>query len=332
MTTRSFKAALLEADSELINDAQLRAMHARLDARLFTPKRPSRALAFAVVFASAVLGFVTVRSLAPTLPEVVGGFEVKPVPETHAQVTREAMVELTADATVVDTARGVTIHSLTRSTVRREARGIRLLEGKASFDVVKRSGGVVRVLVSGGSIEVHGTRFTVFDDGRGAGSVELHEGVIEFIDEGGASRRLAPGDVLRWPREPEAPYAPEEEEELFPLSPIRPPPRKPSPSSKAVDWRAFDQRVHAQAVITELSSLRQKGQWTDAVRLLERELNRGAPDTRERLSFELGLLYTWQLKDTASACAHWVQHQREYAEGRFDVEIARARVQLGCAP
>ena len=215
-TTRDFKTALIAADTELLTEPQLRAMHARLDARLFTPKRTSRALSFAVVFASAVLGFVAVQSLAPTLPEVVGGFEVKPAPETHAQVTREAMVELTADATVVDTARGVTIHSLTRSTVRREARGTRLLEGKASFDVTKRTEGVVRVLVSGGSIEVHGTRFTVFDDGRGAGSVELHEGVIEFIDEGGATQRLAPGDVLRWPREAEAPYAPEEEEELFP--------------------------------------------------------------------------------------------------------------------
>jgi hypothetical protein len=156
---------LIAADTELLTEPQLRAMHARLDARLFTPKRTSRALSFAVVFASAVLGFVAVQSLAPTLPEVVGGFEVKPAPETHAQVTREAMVELTADATVVDTARGVTIHSLTRSTVRREARGTRLLEGKASFDVTKRTEGVVRVLVSGGSIEVHGTRFTVFDDG-----------------------------------------------------------------------------------------------------------------------------------------------------------------------
>jgi len=145
MTTRNFKTALIAADTE----PQLRAMHARLDARLFTPKRTSRALSFAVVFASAVLGFVAVQSLAPTLPEVVGGFEVKPAPETHAQVTREAMVELTADATVVDTARGVTIHSLTRSTVRREARGLRLLEGKASFDVTKRTEGVVRVLVLG---------------------------------------------------------------------------------------------------------------------------------------------------------------------------------------
>lgn len=332
MTTRNFKAALLAADSDLLPDSQLRAMHARLDARLFQPKRPSRTFAFAIVFASAVLGFVAVRALAPATPEVVGGFEVKPSPETHAVVTREALVELSADSTVVDATRGVTIHSLARTTVRREARGIRLLEGKAQFDVRKRSEGVVRVLVSGGSIEVHGTRFTVFDDGRGAGSVELHEGAIEFIDEGGAAHRLSPGDVLRWPREPEAPWAPEEEEELLlPLSPIRPPPRK-EPASKAVDWRAFDQRVHAQAVITELSTLRQKGQWADAVRLLERELNRGAPDTRERLSFELGLLYTWQLKDTASACAHWVQHQREYPEGRFDVEVGRARVQLGCAP
>jgi hypothetical protein len=88
--------------------------------------------------------------------------------------------------------------------------------------------------------------------------------------------------------------------------------------------------VHAQAVITELTQLRQKGQWGDAVRLLERELNRGAPDTRERLSFELGLIYTWQLKDQVAACAHWKQHRREYPEGRFDVEVDRALETMGC--
>ena len=118
-------------------------------------------------------------------------------------------------------------------------------------------------------------------------------------------------------------------DELEPLPPLRP---RQATKTQEIDWREFDRRVHAEAVITELSQLRRNGAWTDAVKLLERELSRGAPDTRERLSFELGLIYTWQLKDPAAGCAHWVQHQKEYPQGRFATEVERAAGTLGCAP
>lgn len=338
---RDFKAALVAADARLLNEQQLRAMHARLDDRLFRPARPaSRWLPVLVAVSSAIIGFFVVRALAPQPIPMVGGFEVQPGVEASVRVSRQAAVELARDVSVVDRARGVTISSLVKTTVRREARGIRVLEGRATFDVQKREPtDVVRVLVSGGSIEVHGTRFTVTENGTGAGSVELHEGSIDFIDEGALTHRLRPGDVLTWPVAPEPPSMlgagdDDEEDDLTPLGPISPPKKKKKNPTRPsdIDWRLFDQRVHAQAVITELSALRQSGQWQDAVRLLERELNRGAPDTRERLSFELGLIYTWQLKDQPAACAHWKQHRREYPEGRFDVEIDRAAQALECAP
>lgn len=326
-----FKAALLAADARQPSDGQLRAMHARLDARLFTPRRApaSRLVTALVVASSVVIGFFTVQWLAPKPVPTAGGFELAVEGEPRVTITREAAIELEPDLVVVDRSRGMHITSLGRTTVRKETSGVRVLVGKAVFEVEKRApeAGPVRVLVSGGSIEVHGTRFTVTDDGRGAGQVELHEGAIDFRDETGVVRSMTPGEVLRWPVEPEAPLIPPELDELTPLGPI-----KKTDRERTVDWRAFDQRVHAQAVITELNGLRQKGQWEDAVRLLERELNRGAPDTRERLSFELGLLYTWQLKDTPAACAHWHQHRREYPEGRFDLEVQRALLSLGCAP
>lgn len=340
---RDFKAALVAADERLVNELHLRAMHARLDARLFRPVRPaSRWLPVLVALSSVAIGFFVVRAFAPQPTPMVGGFEVQPGVEASVRVSRQAAVELARDVSVVDRTRGVTISSLVKTTVRREARGIRVLEGRATFDVQKRTEptDVVRVLVSGGSIEVHGTRFTVTENGAGAGSVELHEGSIDFIDEGALAHRLRPGEVLTWPVAPEPPSMlggddADEEDELTPLGPISPRQKKQkkNPTRPSdIDWRLFDQRVHAQAVITELSALRQSGQWEDAVRLLERELNRGAPDTRERLSFELGLIYTWQLKDQPAACAHWKQHRREYPEGRFDVEIDRAAETLGCAP
>lgn len=335
--SRDFKAALVAADVEFADEARLRAMRARLDARLFRPAKPaSRWLPVLVAVSSVVIGFVVVRTFAPQPIPVVGGFEVAPAAEPSVRVSRQAAVELGADVSVVDRSRGVTISSITRTTVRKETRGIRLLEGRATFDVEKRTeaNGVVRVLVSGGSIEVHGTRFTVTENGTGMGSVELHEGVIDFIDESGMTRRMRPGDLMTWPRAPEPPSELDELEEVEELTPLGPVPQRKKKAPKKptdIDWRPFDQRVHAQAVITELSTLRQNGQWQDAVRLLERELNRGAPDTRERLSFELGLIYTWQLKDSVAACAHWKQHQREYPDGRFDVEIDRAAQSLGCA-
>jgi transmembrane sensor len=339
---RDFKAALLAADARLLDERRLHRARARLEARLFRPARPpSRLLAIFALVSSAAIGFIVVRALAPVPPPLVGGFEVPPAREASVQISREAVVELMPDVSVIDRARGVTISSLTRTTLRREARGIRLLSGRAVFDVQKRGAGAgpVRVLVSGGAIEVRGTRFTVNESGAGSGTVELHEGAISFTDEQGLGHALAPGDVFSWPPPPQAPQAPpssgleDPDDELTPLGPVRPAPRKKksaAPFPTELDWRLFDQRVHAQAVISELTQLRQQGQWADAVRLLERELDRGAPDTRERLSFELGLIYTWQLKDQQAACAHWSHHRREYPEGRFDAEIDRAAEVMGC--
>jgi transmembrane sensor len=239
---------------------------------------------------------------------------------------------------VFDRSRGVRITSTLRSSVRREPRGIRVLDGQVSFEVEHRAvaDGPVRVLVSGGAIEVHGTRFTVVETGAGTGAVELHEGAIDFTDERGVVHVLQPGQTLRWPApEAEPSVAPELDlsgvPDPAPLpGPMKAPPRTKSPLPQEADWRTFDQRVHAEAVITELGELRSRGAWSDAVRLLERELNRGAPDTRERLSFEVGLIYTWQVRDHAAACGHWARHRAEYPEGRFDAEVDRATASLGC--
>ncbi|MFZ5443463.1 MAG: FecR domain-containing protein [Myxococcota bacterium] len=334
---RDFKTALLEADERLLAPGLPRAVRVRLDARLFAPRRSTSRLVLAVVVLSSVLvGFGLVQWLAPQPPQVLGGFQLAPESAHRVQIAHEASIELSAGAQVVDAPRGVTVTAVTRASVRRESRGIRVLAGQAQFAVAPRApeAGVVRVLVSAGAIEVHGTRFTVTESGAGMGQVELHEGAIDFVDEAGRHHALRPGEVLRWPVALEPPPDADEagEDELVPLGPVRVPPRRaPSLRNQDVDWRAFDQRVHAEAVVTQLSQLRRQGAWDEAVRLLERELNRGAPDTRERLSFELGTIYTWQVKDPAAACAHWAQHRREYPAGRFEAEVDRALASLGCA-
>lgn len=294
-----------------------------------------------VALGSMLVGFGLVRLVTPSPAPLVGGFAIDEASLPRVQITREAAVELNVGARVFDAARGTALSAVARSVVRRESRGIRVLSGQVSFEVARRpvADGPVRVLVSGGSIEVHGTRFTVTETGAGRGAVELAEGAIDFIDVAGDVHVLRPGDRASWPVVPAVPVAPVDASAPSgaipdpvpgPTKPLQRPAPAPAPSD--VDWRAFDQRVHAEAVITELTQLRRQGAWADAVRLLERELDGGAPDTREQLSFELGLILTWQVKDVAAACAHWAQHRHDFPEGRFDAEVDRATASLGCAP
>lgn len=317
---RNFDDALEQADATLQARGMPRDAKLRLDARLFAPPAPRLAMAL-VAAVSVAVGFVLVAWLAPRPDPVVGGFTLTPAELGHVQVTSEAAVQLAEGSAMLDELRGLKVRSLSASTLRKEATGVRLLSGRATFEVQKVATGrqPVRVLVSGGVIEVRGTRFTITEGGA-AGEVLLHEGKIVFLDAEGREHVVAPGEVFRWPVELD---------ELEPLPPLRP---RQITKTQEIDWREFDRRVHAEAVITELTQLRRDGAWTDAVRLLERELSRGAPDTRERLSFELGLIYTWQLRDPAAGCAHWVQHRQEYPAGRFASEVDRAAATLGCAP
>lgn len=325
---RDFDSALQQADALLRERGMPRDAKLRLDARLFAP--PPQRLAMALVTAvSVAVGFVVVAWLAPRPVPMVGGFTLTPDAVGHVRVTSEAAVELAEGTAMTDELRGLKVSSLSASTLRKERLGVRLLNGRATFEVQKVESGKlpVRVLVSGGAIEVRGTRFTVTERGEG-GEVLLHEGKIVFLDGEGLEHVVSPGETFTWPLP--APAVPREPlDELEPLPPLKPRPA-PKPQTQEIDWREFDRRVHAEAVINELSQLRRQGAWPDAVKLLERELSRGAPDTRERLSFELGVIYTWQLKDSVAGCAHWVQHRAEYPQGRYGTEVERAASALGC--
>ena len=326
---RDFDSALQQADVLLRARGMPRDAKLRLDARLFA--RPQPRLAMALVGAiSVAMGFVVVARLAPRPAPTVGGFTLSEEAVGHVRVTSEAAVELGEGTTMTDELRGLEVSSLSPSTLRKEALGVRMLSGRATFQVQKVPTGQqpVRVLVSGGSIEVRGTRFTITERGEG-GEVLLHEGKIVFLGPDGVEHVVSPGETFTWPLPVPAPREPLDE--LEPLPPLE---RRPAPKPKTqeIDWREFDRRVHAEAVINELSQLRRSAAWTDAVKLLERELSRGAPDTRERLSFELGVIYTWQLKDPEAGCAHWVQHRAEYPKGRYGTEVERASAALGCPP
>ncbi|MBX5484063.1 MAG: hypothetical protein IRZ16_19740 [Myxococcaceae bacterium] len=105
----------------------------------------------------------------------------------------------------------------------------------------------------------------------------------------------------------------------------------PTPASPAVTPAAPQPAVDVDALIEELNVLRRRGQFADAAARLERALAQPLPDaTSERLSYELGSILTWQLRDTARACKVWKQHQNAHPAGRYAAEIERAEQSLGC--
>jgi transmembrane sensor len=166
-----------------------------------------------------------------------------------------------------------------------------------------------------------GTRFTVSQTPAG-GSVELHQGAIRFVD-GKSVVVLRPGDRLVWPLPPSgrpaeargAAIAPAPAPTSAPLPPV--PPRRASITE----------------LIGEVEARRDRGDFRGAAQLLARvlgERSRLAPDTRERLSFELGSILSDQLGWPARACAHWAEHDARFPDGRYAAEVAQVRGRLQC--
>lgn len=230
------------------------------------------------------------------------------------------------------------------AVLRREEAGLRVVEGVARFDVQTRAAGEaeVVVLVSHGRIEVLGTQFTVVQREDG-GEVTLHEGRIRFRAEDGREAVLMPGESLRWPLPqlaevvPEAPAA-----APVPVAPEQQPEQQPEPRAvpqRRAPVRAPEQRagtpqpgVDVEALISELEVLRRQGKFEDAASRLQATLRRDLPSgTAERLSYELGSILTWQLRDAARGCEVWADHRQKHGSaGRYGAEVTRAERALGC--
>lgn len=198
--------------------------------------------------------------------------------------------------------------------------GVRLIEGEATFSVTHDTEWTrpKRVVVSHGAIEIIGTRFTV-DQTADGGTVVLHEGTIRFVDEEGAVT-LSVGERLRWPRVKERDDA--SDPAPAPTTSASAPPTPPAAVSASSDPRELMRKVE---------ELRSRGRYDEAAELLRKvEGVRGDGATRERLSFERGSLLTYQRKDRARACAHWIRHLEQYPHGRYGDDVHRALQHLKC--
>jgi transmembrane sensor len=277
------------------------------------------ALALAVFFWSAP----SARSL--------GGLELaQATPDLKAREDAAGVEIQMGEAALVDAARGITLRNLGPLVVRREPLGVRLVRGRAEFSVKRRkpSAPPAVVLVSGGAIEVMGTRFTV-EEREAGGAVTLHEGAILFRRLTGEVVQLRPGQTLGWPvaepaepalREPASPE-PEPPQPLATSSPVVASPRPPAAAAHAPS---------VEEILRELEVLRGRHEFEQAARHLEAAMRKQPAATRERLSFELGSLLTYQLKDAQRACAHWARHERQFRRGRYAEAVQRARGTLSC--
>ena len=216
----------------------------------------------------------------------------------------------------------VAVATKTRAVVTRAPDALRVLEGTARFEVDPRAAGEpdVVVEVSHGRIEVLGTEFTVVQREDG-GQVTLHEGRIRFTHEDGTQTVMSPGETLQWPPPP-----PTELAEVLPPAPGPAPepraPRKPQPQAP----------VDVPALISEVETLRQQGRYEAAVTRLSATLSRPLPDeTHERLSYELGDILTFQLRDATRGCEVWAAHVERFGQsGRYGTAVRSAQRSLGC--
>ncbi|WP_143195786.1 FecR domain-containing protein [Archangium sp. Cb G35] len=326
MAPRDFRAELRREDQLRREQGLSPAARARLwsrlrDAREPKPARHKRLVWLMLAAPAAALALAVFFWSAPSARSL-GGLELaQATPGLRVREDAAGVEIQTGEAALVDDARGLALRNLGPLVVRREPSGVRLVRGRAEFSVERRKPGALPavVLVSGGAIEVMGTRFTV-EEREVGGAVTLHEGAILFRRLTGEVVQLRPGQTLGWPVEVVSP----EPEPPQPLATPGPVAASSSPPTAAARAPSVGE------ILRELEVLRGRHEFEQAARYLEAAMRKQPAATRERLSFELGSLLTYQLEDAQRACAHWARHERQFQRGRYAESVQRARETLSC--
>jgi transmembrane sensor len=264
----------------------------------------------------------------PSEPRRLAGWLVtEATADLGASVQQDGLVEIRSGGCVLrDDVWGGSLRPERKTRLKRERSAIRVVSGKVVVSVKQRPPGApaAEVLVSGGTIQVLGTRFTVAQ-GNDSGRVTLHEGRIRFVPADGKASpvMLAPGESLEWPLRISS--APEASASDTPSGGVT----TPEPLvAESADKRSGARRIDG--LLEHIAVLRSRGQYRQAADELARALPpRGAPGA-ESASYELGSILTYQLADRERGCAHWRRHQRQFARGTFAAEVQRAQTKLGC--
>lgn len=201
------------------------------------------------------------------------------------------------------------------------ADGVVVDEGEVMFVVehVEDPSSPARVGVSGGTIEVLGTRFAIRQT-RDAGHVDLLDGAIVFRRLDGEVEAIEPGARYRWssatPSDAGTHPAPH---------PVRPstPADQPEP---AVPTSTLDDEL------AEVARLRRAGDLDAAIAKLDAlAREQSDPRTLEVISYERGTLVQ-RSATTTRACETWFTHRRSFPAGRYHAEVERRLENLHCVP
>jgi hypothetical protein len=342
--TRELIRALREAD-EVLRDVELSpGARRRIDERLESRPSPARPWRFAILAFAAVAtaALLMVRwpheaPKKPSLPAELGGL-VLLAQSTNLRATMEGdVVAITqGEVKLQDAKWGIALQVARPTRLRREASGIHVLKGEVEVEVARRpvAGGPARVLVSQGVIEVHGTRFTVLEEGA-RGLVTLHEGAILFRGLDDRAVELHPGMTLGWPLadEPPPPSAPPPTPHLRKVTHV---------SKRGIHARATEPSLgnamaadtppaDVRETLSQIASMRARGAYAEAVDQLQGALHGSLrPASRELLSYELGSILTYHLRDQRQACAQWKTHLAAFPRGARANDARSAQHSLGC--
>jgi hypothetical protein len=204
------------------------------------------------------------------------------------------------------------------------ADGVAVREGEVMFLVehVEDPERPARVGVSGGTIEVIGTRF-VISQARDAGHVDLLEGAIRFRRLDGEVEAVDPGQRYGW-----STAIPEATSDLSDL--IEEP--APLPRAPVDPVEPAEPKAELAEGLAEVARLRRAGELDAAIAKLD-ALAREQSDARtlEVISYERGTLVE-RSAARSSACEVWNEHRRRFPGGRYDLEVERRIGQLQCVP
>jgi hypothetical protein len=198
-------------------------------------------------------------------------------------------------------------------------KGVAVREGVALFfvDHVANPDAPARVGVSGGTIEILGTRFVV-SQARERGHVDLIEGAIRFRRLDGMLEDVEAGRRYAW-------SSPVVEADAS-TPPLQPPPRN-------VGDAASEELAEDLAEgLAEVARLRRAGELAAAIAKLD-ALAHDQHDARtlEVISYERGTLVERSASADA-ACQFWLEHRRDYPSGRYEREVDARLAQLDCVP
>ncbi len=208
---------------------------------------------------------------------------------------------------------GVRVSALLPSQFTWSTDAVELRSGELLFDVSSRPLRPLHVTFGEVDIEVVGTRFIVHHDGT-EGWISMLEGHVRARVGDEAPEDLRAGQRLQWP----APRA-----QGGSSSKRTGTKRTPKPTTSHDDGLA--------ELLEEVSELRRRGAYAEAVERLESSDTRGfGRRARQLVSYEIGTLLERQLGDSARACAHWAEHRRRYPKGRHDAIVARSMDRLHC--